>query len=154
MREGVIVLVEDNPDDVALALRAFKRNDIRSRVVVARDGAEALEYLFSEESLKEPPQVVLLDLKLPKLDGLEVLKKLKHNPKTRLFPVVILTGSKEEEDLAASYGLGANSYIRKPVEFERFSQTIKKLACYWLALNEPPPGKKGADGLTTPCTDY
>jgi two-component system response regulator len=144
MHDKVILLVEDNPDDEALTLRALKKNNIRNAVVVARDGAEALDYLFGtgasagREAL-ELPQVVLLDLKLPKVDGLEVLRRLRAHPRTRLLPVVILTSSKEERDLVNGYALGANSYVRKPVDFAEFTEAVRQLGLYWLILNEPPP---------------
>lgn len=139
----VILLVEDNPDDEALTLRAFAKNNIGNRIVVVRDGAEALDWLFKRErhqGRSEPdPQVVLLDLKLPKIDGLEVLRQIRENPRTRLLPVVILTSSKEESDLLRGYELRANSYIRKPVDFARFVESVRELGMYWLVLNEPPP---------------
>lgn len=141
--EKIILLVEDNPDDELLTLMAFKDNKITNKVIVARDGEEALDYLFGtgryqQRDMNIQPQVVLLDLKLPKIDGLEVLKKIRFNPITNLLPVVILTSSKEEVDILKSYQLGANSYIRKPVDFEQFSEAIKQLGLYWLVLNESP----------------
>jgi two-component system response regulator len=139
----VILLVEDNPDDEALTLRAFAKNNIGNRIVVVRDGAEALDWLFKRgqyQGRSEPdPQVVLLDLKLPKIDGLEVLRQVRENPRTKLLPVVILTSSKEESDLLRGYELRANSYIRKPVDFARFVESVRELGMYWLVLNEPPP---------------
>ena len=143
-QEKVILLVEDNVDDVDLTIRALKKHNILNEVVVARDGAEALNYLFGTgayagRDLSVPPQVVLLDLKLPKLSGLEVLKRLRENERTRLQPVVILTSSREEQDLTDSYGLGANSYIRKPVDFSQFSEAVRQVGLYWLVLNEAPP---------------
>ena len=140
----MILLVEDNPDDEALTLRALKKNNIGNRVVVAHDGTEALDFLFctgnyANRDPRELPQVVLLDLKLPKLDGLEVLKRIRADPRTSLLPVVILTSSKEEQDLLKSYKNGANSYIRKPVDFNQFVEAVRQLGLYWLVLNEAPP---------------
>jgi CheY-like chemotaxis protein len=142
--EKVILLVEDNADDEALTKRAFKKNNVMNHLVVARDGVEALDYVFgtgahSGRDLSVMPTVILLDLKLPKLDGLEVLRRLRSDARTRLLPVVVLTSSKEEQDLAQSYSLGVNSYIRKPVEFEQFIEAVKQLGLYWLVLNEAPP---------------
>lgn len=143
MHEKVILLVEDNADDEALALRALKKNNITNKVVVAHDGEEALNYLFRTGvwagQFAPLPQVILLDLNLPILGGLEVLRRLRADPRTRLLPVVILTTSDEELDRAKSYSLGANSFIRKPVEFEHFMEAVRKLGMYWLLLNEPPP---------------
>jgi two-component system response regulator len=144
MKDRTILLVEDNPNDEALTLRALKKNNIQDRVVVARDGAEALDYLFAtgpyqDRSPSDLPRVVLLDLKLPKIDGLEVLRRLRANARTKLVPVVILTSSNEERDLVAGYGSGANSYIRKPVDFTEFSETVRDLGRYWLHINEVPP---------------
>lgn len=141
--EKIILLVEDNPDDELLTLMAFKDNNITNEVFVARDGEEALDYLFGTgmyngRDLSIPPQVILLDLKLPKVDGLEVLRKIRSNPVTKILPVVNLTSSKEEVDIVNSYQLGANSYIRKPVDFEQFSEAIRQLGLYWLVLNESP----------------
>jgi two-component system, response regulator len=147
MREKEILLVEDNPDDEALTLRALKKNDIQNKVFVARDGAEALEYLFGTSERKErgperspevSPQLVLLDLKLPRVDGLEVLRRIRADERTRLLPVVILTSSKEQRDLVEGYGYGANSYIRKPVDFGQFVEAVRQLGLYWLVLNETP----------------
>jgi len=144
MNNKVILLVEDNPDDEALTVRALKKNKILNEVVVARDGVQALDYLFGEgahagRNTKEMPQVVLLDLKLPKLDGLGVLRRLRADDRTRLLPVVILTSSNEEQVLLNGYGLGANSYVRKPVDFDAFVAASAQLGLYWLVLNEPPP---------------
>lgn len=141
-----ILLVEDNPDDEALTLRALRKHNIVNDVDVARDGAEALDYMFctgkwSDRDQRLAPQVVLLDLKLPKIDGLEVLRRIRADPRTRLQPVVILTSSNEERDRVEGYGLGANSYIRKPVDFDEFVDAVKQLGLYWLVLNEPPNGK-------------
>ncbi|HEV8672357.1 MAG TPA: response regulator [Candidatus Limnocylindria bacterium] len=139
----VILLVEDNPDDEALTLRAFAKNNIGNRIVVVRDGAEALDWLFKREKFtqrREPdPQIVLLDLKLPKVDGLEVLRQIREDARTKLLPVVILTSSKEESDLLRGYELRANSYIRKPVDFAHFVESVREIGMYWLVLNEPPP---------------
>jgi two-component system, response regulator len=139
----VILLVEDNPDDEALTLRALQRNNITNKVVIAHDGVEALDYLFGHGAYegRDPcdlPQIVLLDLKLPRLDGFEVLKALRADPRTKLLPVVILTSSKEQQDLVQGYGLGANSYVRKPVDFDQFVQAVRQLGLYWLVLNEKP----------------
>jgi two-component system, response regulator len=144
VKEKIILLVEDNPDDVALTLRALRKNNIANEVVVAHDGVEALDYLFGTgmyagRDASVLPQVVLLDLKLPKVDGLEVLGRLRADARTKLLPVVVLTTSKEDRDLTESYSLGANSYIRKPVEFDSFSEAVRQLGIYWLLLNEGPP---------------
>lgn len=144
MDEQTILLVEDNPDDVALTLRSLKKNNIRNKIVVARDGVEALDYLFgtgahADRDAANVPVIVLLDLKLPKVDGLEILKRLRADERTRLVPVVILTSSNEEKDLINGYSLGANSYIRKPVDFNQFNEAVRQLGLYWLLLNEPPP---------------
>jgi len=147
MYKKIILLVEDNPDDEALALRALKKNNILNEVVVARDGAEALDYLFgtgaySDRDTSMMPEVVLLDLKLPKVDGLEVLRQIRADDTTRLLPVVILTSSDEERDLVDSYELGANSYVCKPVDFTRFAEAVRQLSLYWLILNQPPPSER------------
>lgn len=135
--DGTILLVEDNPDDEALAMRALRKNNIANDVHIERDGAAALDYLFAEDT--QLPQVVLLDLKLPKVDGLEVLRRIRGQERTRLLPVVILTSSNEEKDLVAGYSLGANSYIRKPVDFAQFTEAVRQLGLYWLVLNQTPP---------------
>ena len=139
-----ILLVEDNPDDELLTLRALKKQNITNEVVVARDGEEALDYLFGSgpyagRDLSVMPQLVLLDLKLPKVDGLEVLRRVRADQRTRLLPVVILTTSREQQDLLQGYGLGANSYVRKPVDFVQFTEAVRQLGLYWLLLNESPP---------------
>lgn len=141
-----ILLVEDNPDDVALTLRAFKKNKIMNRVVVAKDGVEALDYLFckgeyADRDIEDTPQIILLDLKLPKVNGLEVLKQIRDDERTRLLPVIILTSSKEQTDLVEGYSLGANSYIRKPVDFDQFMESVRQLGLYWLVLNISPDSK-------------
>jgi CheY-like chemotaxis protein len=148
MSDKIILLVEDNPDDEALTLRALKKNNIRNEVVVAHDGAEALDYLFGTgayagRDLTIMPTLMLLDLKLPKIDGLEVLRRLRADDRTRLLSVVILTSSNEEQDLINSYRFGANSYIRKPVDFTQFMEAVRELGRYWLLWNEPPP-RRGA----------
>jgi two-component system response regulator len=147
MDDKIILLVEDNADDEVLTLRALKKNNISNEVVVARNGVEALDYLFGTgtyagRNLNIVPQVVLLDLKLPKLDGLEVLRRLRANESTKLLPVVILTSSDEEQDRFNSYGLGANSYVRKPVDFNQFSEAVRQLGLYWLVVNQPPPTRR------------
>lgn len=139
-----ILLVEDNPDDEALAIRALKRHHVSNQVIVAHDGVEALEYLFctgmyAERDINFKPTVVLLDLKLPRVDGLEVLRRLRGDDRTKLLPIVVLTTSSEEQDMLNSYSLGCNSYIRKPVDFVQFSEAIRQLGMYWLLMNEPPP---------------
>jgi two-component system response regulator len=143
MPDKIILLVEDNPKDVLLTERAFKQSKIANRLHVARDGAEALEYLHGPEAgtpAHPLPALVLLDLKLPKIDGLEVLRRIRQDERTRLLPVVILTSSNEEQDVIKGYGHGANSYIRKPVDFVQFTEAVANLGLYWLVLNEPPPG--------------
>lgn len=144
MSNKMILLVEDNPDDEALTVRALNKNKIANNLAVVRDGVEALDFLFctgpySERDPHDMPEVILLDLKLPKVDGLEVLRRIRADERTRLLPIVILTSSKEEQDLLKSYSLGANSYIRKPVDFSQFVEAIHQLGMYWLVLNEPPP---------------
>jgi len=144
MSEKMILLVEDNPDDEELTTRALRQAKIANEIVVARDGAEAVDFLFGEgayagRDVSRTPAVVLLDLKLPKLSGLDVLDRLRADPRTRLVPAVILTSSSEEEDMLKSYQLGANSYVRKPVDFGQFAQAVSQLGIYWLLLNQPVP---------------
>ncbi len=144
----VILLVEDNPRDEELTIRALKKSNVLNPIVVARDGAEALDYLHArgahaERDASSLPQLVLLDLKLPKVDGLEVLRELRGDPRTALLPVVVLTSSVEEQDLLRSYSLGANSYVRKPVDFVQFIEAVRQLGLYWLVLNEAPPPSRG-----------
>jgi len=142
-RQIEILLVEDNQDDIELTLHALRKENLANQIHVCRDGEEALEFLFctgshSDRSFDQPPRLVLLDLKIPKVDGLEVLKRLKSDPRTKAIPVVILTSSKEERDVVSSYGLGANSYIQKPVDFEQFRETVKSAGFYWLLINQAP----------------
>ncbi len=144
MKERTILLVEDNPDDVKLTLRALEHHNVSNKVVVAEDGVEALDYLFgtgrfSGGDTPDKPEVILLDLKLPRMDGLELLKRLRSDERTALLPIVVLTSSKEEQDMINSYKLGANSYVRKPVDFNEFIEAIRQLKLYWLILNETPP---------------
>jgi len=140
MNDRFILLVEDNPDDEALMLRGFQRSKLANRIEVARDGAEAVALLLGAEA-RPLPTLVILDLKLPKIDGLEVLRRIRADEGTRMLPVVILTSSKEEQDLVESYRLGANSYVRKPVDFVQFAQAVQTLGLYWLVVNEPPPSR-------------
>jgi CheY-like chemotaxis protein len=144
MKERRILLVEDRQDDIDLTLRSLKDNKITNKIDVVRDGAEALDYIFvtgvySDRNIEDLPSVILLDIKLPKVDGMEVLRRIREDKRTKMLPVVILTSSKEESDLINSYKLGCNSYVRKPIEFEEFSKAIRELGLYWLLLNEPPP---------------
>ena len=143
LSEKKILLIEDNPDDVELTIRALTKNNIANKVEVAMDGSEALDYLLCRGKYSNRSSVnlalVLLDLKLPKVDGLEVLEQIRNHEKLRLLPVVVLTSSKEQQDLVDSYKLGANSYIRKPVDFNQFVEAVKSLGLYWLVINEPPP---------------
>jgi CheY-like chemotaxis protein len=144
MPPKIILLVEDNPDDEALTLRALKKNNILNEVVVAHDGAEALDFLFATgpytgRDIRLMPQIILLDLKLPKIDGLEVLRRLRADSRTKILPVIILTSSSEEIDITNGYHLGANSYVRKPVDFSQFVEAVRQLGLYWLVLNEAPP---------------
>jgi len=146
MNKKIILLIEDNPDDVELTVRAFRKGNVVNEIVVASDGAEALDYLFgsgkySGRDMSIMPEVILLDLKLPKVDGIEVLRRIRADERTSLLPVVILTTSKEENDVMNSYKSGANSYIRKPVDFKQFLNAVSQLGLYWLVLNEPPPKK-------------
>jgi len=143
---SVILLVEDNPDDVELTRRALRKANVSNEMVVAQDGVEALDYLFATGNYQGrdtsvPPSVILLDLKLPKLDGLEVLKRVREDERTKLYPVVVLTTSNEERDILESYSLGANSYVRKPVDFDQFTEAARQLGLYWLLINQSPPGK-------------
>jgi len=143
MNNKVILLVEDNPDDVVLTLRALKKSNIKNEVIVAQDGVEALEYLFgtgkyASRDARILPQVVLLDLKLPRMDGLETLQRIRKDERTKLLPIVVLTTSSEDRDRVESYKLGANSYVRKPVDFNQFAEAVNQLGLYWLVLNEAP----------------
>jgi two-component system response regulator len=145
-----ILLVEDNPNDEELTLYAVKKNNITNHIQVVRDGAEALEYLFctgsyANRQVNDPPKVVLLDLKLPKVDGLEVLERIKSDERTRAIPVVVLTSSQEERDIVESYQLGVNSYIVKPVDFEQFIEAVRQLGLYWVLLNKTPAHKSSSD---------
>jgi two-component system response regulator len=147
IRSRVILLVEDNPDDVELTLRAFEKSQVLNRIIVVRDGEQAIHYLFSTgpHADRDPamtPEVVLLDMKLPKIDGLGVLKRMRADGRTRRLPVVMLTSSKEEKDVVSSYDLGANSFVRKPLDFGEFVKAANQLGLYWLVMNEPPPGRE------------
>ena len=145
MNHGKILLVEDNPDDVTLTMRALKSHNITNEVIVARDGVEAVDYLFGTKvrpATAELPAVVLLDLKLPKLNGMEVLQRIRAEERTRFLPVVILTSSDEERDLLEGYSLGANSYVRKPVDFVEFTKAAQQLGLYWLLMNRAPPSPR------------
>ncbi len=149
MHDNAILLVEDNPDDEALTIRALQKNKIKNTVIVAHDGVEALDYLFGTgthagRDVTNVPEIILLDLKLPKLDGFEVLSRIRADTRLSLIPVVILTSSKEQQDLMNGYKLGANSYIRKPVDFAEFTEAVRQLGLYWLILNEPPMGRRGS----------
>jgi CheY-like chemotaxis protein len=153
MSEKIVLLVEDNSDDVELTLRSFKKHGIKNKVVIARDGVEALDYLFCRgayagRKIEETPALILLDLKLPKVDGLEVLREIRSNPYTKRTPVVMLTSSGEEKDKIDSYDLGANSYVRKPVDFDRLLEVTRQLGLYWLVMNEPPPMKTSVNAAT------
>lgn len=155
MNNGPILLVEDNPDDELLTLRALRKSNIANEVVTAHDGVEALDYLFgigtyTGRDAQENPALVLLDLKLPKVDGLDVLRRLRADERTALLPVVILTSSDEEQDIVKSYRLGANSYIRKPVDFNQFVEAVQQLGLYWLLLNKLPPNPRGIRDANTP----
>ena len=139
-----ILLVEDNPDDIELTLKAFEKHNLANDIIVARDGEEALDILFhrdKESAGEKTPDLILLDLKLPKVDGMEVLRQIKNNSGTKFIPVIILTSSREEKDLVESYRLGVNSYIQKPVNFEKFAEVVKQIGLYWLLINELPPKK-------------
>jgi two-component system response regulator len=150
-REVEILLVEDNPDDVELTLHALRKNNLANEIHVVRDGEEALAFLFDPQKSHHPSlKLVLLDLKLPKVDGLEVLKAVKGDPRTRRIPVVVMTSSREESDLVRSYDLGVNSYLQKPVDFDQFRETVKQLGLYWLLINQPPPRAGGGGAGTEP----
>ena len=149
MRDKVILIAEDNADDEELTLRALRKNNISNSIVVVRDGQEALDYLFGDgahatRDLNQRPQVMLLDINLPKINGLEVLKRIRADERTKTMPVVILTSSAEERDRLAAYANFANSYIRKPVDFDQFTESVRELGLYWLVLNEPPPRPRAA----------
>ena len=150
MTTKTILLVEDNPDDVELTIRALRKNRVANRVVIVRDGAEAVDWLFGTgthagRDVSDQPAVILMDIKMPKIDGLEVLAKIRADPRTRRNPVVMLTSSKQQEDVLRAYDNGANSYIRKPVDFDRFTEAIRQIGLYWMVLNELPVPDAGAD---------
>lgn len=154
-QQKVILLIEDNQQDELLTIRALRKNNIQNEVIVCRDGAEALEFFFGTgkyegRDVRVQPQVVLLDLKLPKIDGLEVLRRVRQDPRTRRLPIVILTTSKEDQDVGSGYDLGANSYVRKPVDFNQFAEAVRNLGLYWLILNESPPETTSEDGSSKP----
>lgn len=136
---STLLIVEDNPDDVELTLLAFEQTGLQENVVIARDGVEAIDYLFAENRSEPLPNLILLDLQLPRINGLEVLRQIRANARTRFLPIVILTTSNEESDRLKGYGLGCNSYIRKPVDYEQFLNVIQQMGLYWLVLNSPPP---------------
>jgi two-component system response regulator len=142
--DETILLIEDNPDDIELAMRAFRKNNIANKFVIANDGVEALDYLlcqgaYTDRDIKNKPRLILLDLKLPKISGLQVLEKIRNEESTKFIPVVILTSSKEEQDLVNGYKFGANSYVRKPINFNDFVEAVRNIGLYWLLINEPPP---------------
>lgn len=140
MKDKTILLVEDNPDDEELTLLAFQQNNIMNQIIVARDGAEAIDLLFGDKAdVENLPTIILLDLKLPKVDGMEILRRIRENPRTRRIPVIVLTSSTEEQDIVKSYDLGCNSYVRKPVNFSEFLEASRQLGMYWLMLNEASP---------------
>lgn len=139
LQRSTLLIVEDNPDDVELTLLAFEQTGLQENVVIARDGVEAINYLFAENRLEALPDLILLDLQLPRINGLEVLRQIRANARTKLLPIVILTTSHEESDRLQGYGLGCNSYIRKPVDYDQFMNVIQQLGMYWLSLNSPPP---------------
>lgn len=150
VEDNEILLVEDNPADVELTLHALKKENLANRIEVVRDGEQALDYIFcrgaySTRDFRRPPRLILLDLKLPKVDGHEVLRAFKADPRTRAIPVIVLTSSKDERDLVQSYHLGVNSYIQKPVDFAQFQKTVRHFGLYWLVINQPPPGAAFAD---------
>jgi CheY-like chemotaxis protein len=150
VKKKIILLVDDNPDDILLTRRALKKNNVDSDIVIAEDGLDALDYLFGTgrytgRDVTSMPALTLMDLKMPRVDGLEVLKRLRSDPRTCLLPVVILTASRESADIERSYSLGANAYVRKPVDFVQFTEAVKQLAAFWLSLNETPDQKKEID---------